>query len=216
MPDMTQSMSPLPTLRERKQDLAHDVILEAAAELVLEQGVQGFSIQNVADRAGVSHRTVYRYFATRQQLLDALDDRVEEWRLEQGGLLPERAADVAAFAATIFTRYEDNRSIFLAVSMLELGAGAKSTARARRTEQVRRMFDAALPHLPPEERRRFFAVLRHLISVHSWQILRTQYGLTGEESGPVVARVVELMIEDLARRDREANSAAQPATPAEG
>jgi AcrR family transcriptional regulator len=213
---MAQPMSSTsPSLRERKQDLARDIILEAAAELVLEQGVQGFSIQNVADRAGVSHRTIYRYFATRQQLLDALDEWVEAWRRELGGLMPERAEDVAAFASMIFARYEERQSFFLAASMLELGAGAKSTARAQRTEQARRMFDAALPHLPADERRRSFAVLRHLISVHTWQILRTQYGLTGEESGPVVARVVELIVEDLGRRDREAHPGAGPVSAAE-
>lgn len=31
-------------------------------EVILEGGLPGFSVQEVADRAGVSHRTVYRHF----------------------------------------------------------------------------------------------------------------------------------------------------------
>jgi AcrR family transcriptional regulator len=46
-------------------------ILEAAAQLLLERRNDGFSVQAVADRAGLTHRTVYRYFPTRLQLMAA-------------------------------------------------------------------------------------------------------------------------------------------------
>ena len=130
--------------------------------------------------------------------------------------MPERGAQIPAFATAVFAQYETLASIFSAASMLELGGGAISTSRARRTEEVRRMVDAEFSHVPEEERRRFFAVLRHLISVHTWQILRTQYGLTGGDSGPVVAQVVATMLEHLVRREREAASEAEPADEASG
>jgi AcrR family transcriptional regulator len=213
--DMTQGAAQ-PSLRERKQDVTRQVILEAAAGIVIEQGVQGFSVQGVADRAGVSHRTVYRYFATRQELLDSLDERVEERRQELGlQLLPGSSEELPGFASAVFERYELLSSIFHAASMLELGGGVTSTNRTRRTEEVRRMVEAEFSHVPAEERRRFFAVLRHLISVHTWQILRTQYGLTGKESGPVVAQVVAWTLEHLVRWEREA-ALEEPAEEASG
>ncbi|HZD23949.1 MAG TPA: helix-turn-helix domain-containing protein, partial [Acidimicrobiia bacterium] len=55
----------------RHTEATRRVILEAAAALFLERNSDRFSVQEVADRAGVTHRTVYRYFPTRQELLAA-------------------------------------------------------------------------------------------------------------------------------------------------
>ena len=39
--------------------------------VVLEDGVHAFSVATVAARAGISHRTVYRHFPTKEALLGA-------------------------------------------------------------------------------------------------------------------------------------------------
>ena len=46
-------------------------ILEAALELFIRQGIRKTSVDDVADRAGVTRVTVYRYFSDRQQLIGA-------------------------------------------------------------------------------------------------------------------------------------------------
>jgi AcrR family transcriptional regulator len=52
---------------------ARDAILDAAGELVLARGVQDMSMDAVADQAGVSKATIYRWWATKETLvLDAL------------------------------------------------------------------------------------------------------------------------------------------------
>lgn len=51
-------------------------IFNAAQEILSEQGIDGFTIQAVASRAGVSVGGVYRRFADKQELLRALKDRV--------------------------------------------------------------------------------------------------------------------------------------------
>src|SRR5215475_1183106 len=64
-------MSPA-ILRNRHAEFTRDLIFQALTRLVLDEGVHDFSIQQVADIAGVSHRTVYRYFSTQEKLLDNL------------------------------------------------------------------------------------------------------------------------------------------------
>ena len=49
----------MPGLRERQKAMARESITEAAAALVTERHQLDFSMQEVADRAGVSLRTVY-------------------------------------------------------------------------------------------------------------------------------------------------------------
>src|ERR1700683_1386953 len=52
---------------------AHEATLKAAAGLLLERGLAAVSMDAVADRAGVSKATIYRWWPTKESLaLDAL------------------------------------------------------------------------------------------------------------------------------------------------
>lgn len=75
---------PRPSLRERVKS----AILEAAAEVLAVQGEHA-SMADVASAAGVARATVYRYFPSRQVLLDELAQLAVEdaaAQLQQAGL----------------------------------------------------------------------------------------------------------------------------------
>lgn len=52
--------------------LLDDVVLRAAAQVIAEHGWHDFTLERVAQAAGVSRVTLYRRGTTREQLLDAL------------------------------------------------------------------------------------------------------------------------------------------------
>jgi AcrR family transcriptional regulator len=56
------------SLRERKKADTHDAIRGAAADLFVEHGFEGTTMEMVADAANVSVRTVFRYFPTKEDL----------------------------------------------------------------------------------------------------------------------------------------------------
>ncbi|MDT5206177.1 MAG: hypothetical protein QOD34_2813 [Mycobacterium sp.] len=56
-------------------DLA-DRILDAAGRLVLSMGARKLSLSDVATLAGVSRPTIYRYFVSKEELIDSLGARV--------------------------------------------------------------------------------------------------------------------------------------------
>jgi AcrR family transcriptional regulator len=58
-----------------RADLA-DRILDAAGRLVLSVGARKLSLSDVATLAGVSRPTIYRYFVSKEDLIDALGARV--------------------------------------------------------------------------------------------------------------------------------------------
>ncbi len=68
--------------------MTREAITDAVADVIREQGID-FSVQDVADRAGVTHRTVYRHFEGREALVDAIGERFEEWLADQGITEPE-------------------------------------------------------------------------------------------------------------------------------
>lgn len=65
-----------PRGRPRSQK-AHQAVLDAAAELLLDQGLSAVSMDAVAKRAGVSKATIYRWWPTKESL--TLDALYTEW-----------------------------------------------------------------------------------------------------------------------------------------
>ncbi len=57
------------SLKSRKQEFVRDSIYDAAIDLFVRQGFQETSVEDVAKAAGVSRRSFFRYFTTKDHLL---------------------------------------------------------------------------------------------------------------------------------------------------
>jgi AcrR family transcriptional regulator len=57
--------------RKRDPDRTREAILEAAREVLAQDGKEGVSVVQVARRAGVNRGTAYQHFQTREQLIEA-------------------------------------------------------------------------------------------------------------------------------------------------
>lgn len=68
---------PLPVRGRPRSEKARKAILEAAAELLVDRGLAGVSMDTVAERAGVSKATIYRWWPTKEML--ALDALYTKW-----------------------------------------------------------------------------------------------------------------------------------------
>src|SRR5215472_1572236 len=107
-------------LRARQTELTRDLILEALVDLVVERPLADFSLQDVADRAGVSLRTVYRHFASREALLEALLPWVAQQISTTGGFqFPVTADDIADQVTAKFIALEKYARLFLAQARVE-------------------------------------------------------------------------------------------------
>ena len=60
-----------------RSEAAQTAILSAAMALLLDQGLHAMSMDDVAERAGVSKATIYRWWASKELL--ALDALAKEW-----------------------------------------------------------------------------------------------------------------------------------------
>jgi len=70
-------------LRERKRVQTSDAIHTAAAELVLERGFDETTIEAISDRADVSSRTFFNYFASKEDALLGIDELAVAAELEK-------------------------------------------------------------------------------------------------------------------------------------
>ncbi|MDQ0790426.1 TetR/AcrR family transcriptional regulator [Streptomyces sp. B3I8] len=68
--------------QKQRRDEAESALLEAAAELVAEQGLRGLTLARVGERAGYSRGLVTHYFGSKQALVERLA------RAAQSGFVP--------------------------------------------------------------------------------------------------------------------------------
>lgn len=87
-------------------------MLRAAADLLLAEGVPGFSIEEVARRSGVAKTTIYRHFPARHDLLiEALDSAIPVPITPDTGSLRD---DLLAFLPSVLPIFADTavRAVF--------------------------------------------------------------------------------------------------------
>jgi AcrR family transcriptional regulator len=119
-----------------RSEAARQRALAAAVDVVLETGIDGFSVEEVVRRSGVAKTTIYRNWPTSQDLLfEALNEIVEpEPEPDTGSLI----TDVRAFAEYVLSI--DDGVIGMHRQMFA-GLFAASTTDERGDQLFRRMMD---------------------------------------------------------------------------
>jgi AcrR family transcriptional regulator len=195
--------------------LAREAIIEACAELVAEHRHLDFAMKDVAERAGVSLRTVYNHFATREDLLDALGDRFDEQMAALGapsaGDLGERM-DIGQAVAGNLRIFEAMGGISDAFAQMPLADVGRDEDRAERTRLIVEHISGLMPELPRADATAIAVVLRHLLSHRSWFWLTREYGLTTEQVAVLVPWTVSTLV-DAANRGEAPTAPEEPGTP---
>ena len=189
----------------RHTDATRRAILEAAVDLFMQRQSDGFSVQEVADRAGLTHRTVYRYFPSRQDLLGATAERMAP------ALVDQRFADVSTVEEWIdavgphFAHTEANfelvRRVVAALFTSEDQRLFGHDLRERDSHRWQ-VFRRQFPHLSDGDARRTFATLRHLISSTSYVVYRLRFGMSPAEATEAIQTAASQLVEQAAHRDR--------------
>jgi len=81
-------------VREKNREERRDALLTAAYELFRERGFVGTTMDDVADRAGLSRRTAFRYFTTKDELV--FPQRAERLAIFQQELQPRSGESALA------------------------------------------------------------------------------------------------------------------------
>ncbi len=101
--------------RERRKRATRQALLEAAYTLFAERGYHETTMDEIADAAGVSRRTAFRYFPTKHSLVfperESRLERFQELLHEDPKLGPYAALRHAVL--TLAAEYEDDRGYLL-------------------------------------------------------------------------------------------------------
>ena len=85
-----------PSLQDRKRQLVKDAISHAAWALFAAEGYEATTVEEIAERAGVSRRTFFRYFSSKEDVAVGTSDSFAEEFLAAFRARPAREAPLEA------------------------------------------------------------------------------------------------------------------------
>ena len=185
----------LSILRNRHAEFTRDLIFQALTRLVLDEGIHDFSIQQVADVAGVSHRTVYRYFSSREELLEGLADWLDSQMPKPlDSYKPEEIADAIRDTHAVFAQQPDRVR-----ALVELARGAKIRLPQRKehTRTAERLMTAFSGNLEEKDARAVAVLIRAMVGSDMWCRLTGEYGMDGQQVTRVVVWAVTTLVDAL-------------------
>jgi AcrR family transcriptional regulator len=195
-------------LRERQAELVRCEILDAVAALLEARSVDDIAMGDVAIAAGISLRTLYRYFPDRAALLHAAGEHL------YGSLgVPYEIVspdDIAASLLDAAVRLSSRPGLARALVQTSAGRTARSSVRGRRLDAIHAALKPLTDGLNADTARRATAVIAYLCSAASWVAVSDDSGLDDEDAQQAVAWAIDTLISAL--RSHQQPSADDPAT----
>jgi AcrR family transcriptional regulator len=192
---------PQPSLQDRRAALARDAILDALVTHLEAGDIDSVGMEDLAREAGVSRRTLYRYFPTRTELIAAGGDwvRGKVFKIEPG--IGEGGIAASFRAGT--ERMQTRPRLARALLRTESGRAVRGSFRAARVDAIRRDVRARAPALTRRETDRAAAILSYLCSLNAWVGLQEESGLSPERAEEAVLWAIDLIQNEITRDNRK-------------
>ena len=170
-------------------------VLDAVVAQLEERSVDDIAMADVAAEAGISLRTLYRYFPDRAALLHAAG----EYLYADLGIGYEIAGpeDISASFRDAAAKLSARPALTRALVQTSAGRAARSAARVQRVEAIRTALAPLTARLDPDLARRATAVIAHLCSAASWVTVSDDSGLDDDDAQQAVAWAIDALIQVL-------------------
>lgn len=181
-------------LRERQAALTREAILKALVDEVARTGPGEFGLAQVAERAGVSLRTLQRHFEGREALIAALAGILAA---QTRPAFPTDVDGLSAYPEALFTVFDENAPWVEAMLKVGEAGEVRRAGKPERIAALRRALGPALQRVTPERATQALAVTKHLISAEAWKSMRDDFGLDGRAAGRAVGWAVRALLSAL-------------------
>ena len=191
------------SLRERQAAVVRDAILDAVADRLDHDDPDDIAMPQVAAEAGISLRTLYRYFPTREAMFDAVGDHV----VALLGLPRqiEGADDIAPMFLESARRGAQSPQLVRAMLWTRLGRRARSSHRRRRVDSITTALAEVTSHLPLAESRRREGAIVYLSSLPAWITVSEECGLSAEDARLGIAWAIRTLVAALRQENQMAD-----------
>ena len=189
------------TGRTRQKARTRAALVASARELLA--AGEDPSVEQAADRAGVSRTTAYRYFPNRRTLLAAIYPEIEATSLLDGPDAPGDAATrLDAVIASVSAQLLDHEHELRAQLRLSLEPGHRNELPLRQGRAMKWLEDALSPlrdRLTDAELRRLVLSIRATLGIESLVWLTDVGGVSREEAVEIMGDSARTLYQAAAR-----------------
>jgi len=199
-------------LRDRHHALTRELILKSAVDLLERASATELTIPDVAKASGVSVRTIYRHFPTRDELLAGASEWIGNnlFRLAETGL-PQTLEEFVRTLAINVPTWDERPELVRVMTLTRVGNAVRSVRRRRRLENLHTALEEVTGHLAEAERRQAEGVFGCLVNMLAWVTMHDENGMSGEEIAAALQWAMNTLITDLRGRNEAAtNGNSQP------
>ncbi|MGH8997049.1 MAG: TetR/AcrR family transcriptional regulator [Acidimicrobiales bacterium] len=183
------------SLRERQARQVRVAVLDAIISELEDNAADDVSMADVAKSAGISLRTLYRYFPDRPSLLHAAGEHL------YGSLgIPVDIAgpeDISASLLDAARRLSTRPALTRALVRTTAGQARRSAVRGQRVDAINAALKPLTDGLDDDTARRATAVIAHLCSAASWVTIANESGLDDADAQQAVAWAIDALISTL-------------------
>ena len=170
-------------------------MLEAAIAQLESTAAEDVSMAGIAETAGVSLRTLYRYYPDRASLLRAAGEH-----LYATLGVPFEISGPEAISASLLDaakRLSTRPALTRALVRTPAGRGTRSPVRGRRVQAIRAALEPVTEGLDADTARWATAVIAHLCSAASWVFIADDQGLDDADAQRAVAWAIDFLVSSL-------------------
>ena len=173
-------------------------IIQAGLALFDEQWGDTITLEQIAERAGVTTQTLLRHFGSKERLADAVSQ--EAFRLSQQQLVEPPSGDLVTIAAGLVAYYDAGgkrmlRGLAQEQRYPELHS-IIDVARAAHKAWLERAFASFLDPLDTDAlaHARLLAQLTTLTGVYTWHMLRVECALSSAEAAQALQEMLAALL----------------------
>jgi AcrR family transcriptional regulator len=185
----------LTSLRDRYREETRLRILDAAITELGVSDLEGLTMAGVATRAGVTERTVFRHFPSRDALIAAVWPRMQA-RVRSAGF-PHTADGLIATPGRLFPAFDKEEKLVRASAFSAAGREVRRSSNRERQAAMRACVRDAFPDIAEPELTRLAAIVQLIDSAYAWAVMRELWDLSGTEAGAAASEALAVL---LARR----------------
>ena len=149
----------------------------------------------VAARAGVSRRTVYRYFPDQEALRAAM------WRqLSLPAGMPDTLEALLAGIVETFANFDAKAAAMTVATASPEGRAMRNVMKPERVRAFRAAYGDATAALPEPDRTWAIAAMQLMTSGMAWRDMRDQWDMEAPAIATAARWAIEVMLADLAKR----------------
>lgn len=181
--------------RESKSADTQKLIIQVYIQLLAAHKGESVQIEEIAKKAKVSERTVFRFFKDKRALHKATDDYIQQF-IEASATKIDQTS-VPTFAKTAFSLFDKHETLMLAYMFSYFGSETRTIFRKRFNKLlIDRILRSKSIDLNKQNKLRL-AVIVSMINVKIWYDIRTDFGYSGDEIGEAMEWAVNTLVSDL-------------------